>query len=218
MGFLTYPFDPTGTSIQNLIESEPHVLTEINERSRRTLIPDFSPFYHRNFKIKVRDELGTFFELTEGIDFDFCFKYIGATVSLAKDVFGGVVVHKELYDGMIFLDYQTLGGDWVADKNIVLENLTSMVYNPRIASWDQVTNVQSIFPPLPHTQSLESFKGLEDLISVANRAVDKIEILQTPSLLFQQQTLNVLSEIETVKKRLTTVENDISAIKKFLKI
>ena len=218
MSSVTYPYDPTGESPDSFISREPHVLTEVNSRSKRTLVPVFSPFYQNNFLLEYKDTNGNFSPLVAGIDFDFSLRYMGASVALGKMLFGGVVIHRDFLEGMIYMSYQALGGVWSADKNMVLENLVSMVYNPRIATWDQVTNIQDVFPPRPHTQDLLQFRGLEDLIKSIDGITAGLSIPVEPSLLFQQETLTFLEKLELLKKRTDTIENDIAQIKTFLNL
>ena len=212
------PYDPTGAAPESFIIREPHVLTEVNSRSKRTLVPVFSPFYQNNFLLEHKDNNGIFSPLILGEDYDLSLRYMGASVALGKSLFGGIVIHRDFLDGMIYISYQALGGQWSADKNMVLENLVSMVYNPRIATWDQVTNIQDVFPPRPHTQDLLQFRGLEDLIKSVDGITASLSVPMPPSLLFQQETLTFLEKLEALKKRVETIENNVSQIKSFLKL
>ena len=213
MSEVAYPYDPTGVALSNLVTREPHVLTEINSASKRTLIPVHSPFYQNNFLLEYKDTNGNFSPLAAVTDYDLSLRYVGASVSLGKNIFGGITVHREFLDGMIYITYQTIGGTWTADRNIVLENLASLVYNPRIATWDQLTNVPAVFPPTPHSQELLQFRGLEDLIESVDKISQGLSVPVPPSLLYQEETLRLLTAFELLKTRVETLEEEVALLK-----
>lgn len=212
MSEVSYPYDVTGLASTNLISREPHVLTEINSLSKNTIIPTLAPFYQDNFLLEYRDTNGVYSPLVVGEDYDFSFLFIGATVSIGKKLYGGITIHREFLNGMIFATYQTLGGMWVADRTIVLENLASLIYNPRIASWEQITNVQEVFPALPHQQPLEQYKGLEDLIVKFDDIVNVLSMPPAESLQPQQVTLELLTSYDLLLNRLAALENDFATL------
>lgn len=213
MSEVLYPFDITGTAASNLVTREPHVLSEINSDSKRILVMVHSPFYQNNFKLEYKDVNGNFTILTEGIDYDFSLLFIGATVAIGKKLYGGVVINQSFLNGMLYPTYQTLGAPWMADRNIVLENIASLVYNPRIATWDQITNVQETFPPAPHTQPIDQFRGLEDLIASISSLNDTLSIPSTPSLAYQQNSLEVNTKIELLTRRVESLEATAARLK-----
>lgn len=209
MSEVSYPYDVTGMASTNLISREPHVLTEINSASKRTIIPMFAPFYQDNFLLEYRDNNGVYSPLVVGEDYDFSFMFIGASVSVGKKLYGGITVHRDFLNGMIYPTYQTLGGGWVGNRNLILENLASLIYNPRIASWEQITDIQEVFPPLPHQQPLETLKGLEDLLVKFDDIVNAVAANPGSSLQLQQVTLEMLTAYDGILNRVQTLENQV---------
>lgn len=168
MPSIQYPIDTTGFAPTNLIVDEIHMLTEINSTTYRILIPEFAPLYLDNFELKHVDMDGNIATLVEDVDFHFCLPYIGGSRSIGKMIYGGITITNLLINGVLKLTYQTLGGEWTADKNYVMTRLAETVYNPRITVWDVVTNVQSLFPPINHDQSFDYVYGHQDLIASIN--------------------------------------------------
>lgn len=160
-----YPFDPTGTSPDSLVENELHTLTEINDITYRILIPTFSPFYLYNLEVVHVDSLGNETPLTEGVDYNPALPYMAASRGVGKFLYGGLAFINTYTNGVIKLKYQTLGGEWCADANYVYEQLVDYVYNPRTVWWDQLTNVQDLFPPIPHDEDAADFYGHEALLT-----------------------------------------------------
>jgi len=181
----TYPLDVTGLNPSNLITNELHTLTEVNANTYRLLIPDFAPFYLDNFTLTHTDVQGNVSTLNEGADYIFVLPYLAGSRSIAKMLYGAISISNSVIDGTLTMNYQTLGGSWIADKNFVLQQLAEYVYNPVITTWDQVTNIQELFPPINHDQSLDYVTGQTELIAAINEIRDAIIAgpQLTPSLL-----------------------------------
>lgn len=186
----TYVLDTTGINPNNLVVNEQHTITEVNNSPYRFIIPTFSPFYLDNFALKYDDGLGNETVLIEGVDYSLCMPYIGGSRSIGKMLYGGITIMNNYINGSIKVSYQTLGGDWVADTSYVLAILADLVYNPRITIWDIITNVQEVFPPINHDQSLDYVYGYQDLITAINNLADTIANAPTQSLSFVQHLLN----------------------------
>jgi len=180
MPTVSYPLDSTGINASNLIPNELHILTEVNNSTYRVLVPDFSPFYLDNFSVKHTDDLGNITILTPDVDYIFTLPYLAASRSIGKMLYGAISVNSSIVNGVLSLTYQTLGGNWIADKNLVLVTLANTNYNPVITSWDQVTNKQDLFPPINHDLSLDYVTGATELVASITQVRDAI--LQGPQL------------------------------------
>lgn len=171
---VTYPLDLTGIAPSNLITDEIHVLTEINENTYRIIIPKFAPFYLDNFKVKHTDIGGVTRELIPDVDYTICLPYIDGSRSVGKMLYGGVTINTDLINGVIKIDYQTIGGEWTADSAYVLERLYELVYNPRTTVWDIVTNKPNQFPPTDHAQHMDTVFGHIHLIDAINNIANTV--------------------------------------------
>lgn len=163
MSEIVYPFDPTGRAITNYIVEEQHIVTEANYRDYFFIVPKFAPFFADRVIVKHHN-LNEVRTLVEGTDYYLALNYLGATRSIGQPVYGAISLNSLINIGIVTISYQTLGGPWCADVQYVLETLAEREYNPRLAVWDQVTNVQETFPPINHTQDFETLAGYEELI------------------------------------------------------
>lgn len=163
MPTISYPLDTQGNSPANLV-TETHTVTSINLAMYRIIVPTHAPFYLTNFSLYHIGIGDVRTKLDEGIDFVFCLPYEAAARSLGKKLYGGAAIINSRLSGRYEVTYQCLGDKWSADRNYVLQALAASSYNPRQVYWDQLTNVQEIFPPLPHTDDMSGMKGLEHLI------------------------------------------------------
>ena len=160
----SYPFDPTGFATTNIVVRESHVITERNDNTFRIIIPKFAPFFLDNVKVVHIDTAGVRTTLTEGVDYTLVMPYVAATRSIGKSLYGGMSIHTKVGQGMVEVDYRTLGGTWTADRDYVLEQLFIKLYNPRVVWWDQITNVQEIFPPSPHSEDITTLYTHRDVL------------------------------------------------------
>lgn len=166
MTAVSYPFDTTGTAPSNLVKDELHTLTEVNSAPYRILIPNCAPFYLENLVLEHVDQLGVAREMQEGVDFYFVLPYVAAFRSVGRPVYGGMAMLSDLPQGtMRIKTYQTVGGPWIADRFYVYEQLLSSQYNKRTTYWDLITNVQELFPPTEHQQSIGDVEGHKDLLA-----------------------------------------------------
>ena len=161
---ISYPLDTTGVNPTNLIEDEIHTLTEINDFTYRIIIPTFAPFYLDNLVLEHVSPSNVVTVLTKDVDYVVCLTYESASRSIGKMLYGGLTINTELLNGTIKVTYQTLGGDWTADAQYVLEAIAESNYNPRITIWDIVTNKPNQFPPINHDNQIDTTYGYQELL------------------------------------------------------
>lgn len=181
---VTYPnVDLSGVNPSNLVKGEIHTVTESNFRDYYFIVPNFAPFYVDNFKLllKTGDVLRP---LVEDVDFSFAIPYVTGTRVTGKQMYGAVTLHNLNMNGILVMDYQTIGGDQIADRLHVLTYLADKAYNPRTTIWDVITNVPNALPPTPHYQDYDTFFGQEKLIEALVQIRDAI--LQNSSLTRQK--------------------------------
>jgi hypothetical protein len=199
---VSYVLDITGILPDNLVKNEIHVLTEINASTYRLLIPEFSPFYLDNFQLSYIDVSGNSTPMQEGIDFNFTLPFIGATRSIGKMLYGGVTINNNLIDGILKVQYQTLGGSWVADASLVATTLAEGLYNPKIVSWDLVTNIQQTFPPINHDDHMNYLFGHQQLIDAINALALVIGNNPNPNSDFISHILDLQNPHQVTKEQI----------------
>ena len=166
---MTFPFDSTGVASTNLITNESHSPFENNYEVFDYIIPVNAPFFAGGLSLTKTVFGGSPTPMVLGVDYQLVFSYLAATNSTTLPIYGGIAL-LGIYNttDVIKVTYQTLGGPWVADITTVLANVLTMAYNPRIVSWDQITNVQETFPPIPGVVALTDTTGWQDLINAVN--------------------------------------------------
>lgn len=159
-----YPEDTTGLAPSNRVVQEPQILTVENHLTYRTIVPTFAPFYLNN--LEVRHVVGNTTVLLDiNVDYTPCLPYLGASDMVGKLIYGGINILNNSLQGTILITYQTLGGKWVADPAWIAERLADQIHNARTISWDQITDVQEIFPPVDHHQHYNDLTGHAELIA-----------------------------------------------------
>ncbi|WP_396190498.1 hypothetical protein [Flavobacterium sp.] len=173
MPSVTYALDTSGVNPSNLVSGEIHTVSEAQFRDYYFIVPKFAPFFVDNFQLlSIRD--GVEYVLTEDVDYSFALPYITGTRVTGKQMYGALTLHNQDLDGILSTRYQTVGGDQVCDRLYVLTYLADKAYNPRTTVWDVVTNVPNAFPPVPHYQDYDDFKGQESLVAILGEIRDAI--------------------------------------------
>lgn len=169
---ISYTTDLSGVNPANLVDKEVHTTSESQYRDYRFIVPNFSPFYVDNFKLRLTGANGR--ELVEDVDFQFALPYVTGTRVTGKQMYGGFTLINLDLNGVLSVDYQTVGGDEICDRLYVLTQLADKAYNPRTTIWDVVSNAPNAFPPTPHYQDYSSFFGQEQLVAALAEVRDAI--------------------------------------------
>ncbi len=170
---VTYPLDLSGVSPANLVPNELHAVNEAHFKDYYFIVPNFAPFYIDNFQASVIVN-GVTRPLTEDVDFSFALPYVTGTRTTGKGMYGAITLNNLDLNGLIKINYQTVGGDQIADRLTVLTVLADKAYNPRTTIWDILTNVPTAFPPVPHYQDYDNFYGQEQLVNALIQIRDAI--------------------------------------------
>lgn len=170
-----YAFDPVGTLLANKIVNEQHAVNESVYNTYAYIVPIAAPFHAAG--LVVRNTVnGVTRVLAEGIDYNTAMPFIGASRSIGTMLYGGITLNSVVSQGTISLDYQTLGGVWVADVAIILATLANKVNNPKLIVWDNITNVQQTFPPINHALNFNATMGQDALVAAVTGITNEIAI------------------------------------------
>lgn len=169
-----YPFDPTGAAPSNKITNEIQVITAVNYSDYHVLIPRWAPFFIDTFKMTYRNPQGQQRVLVEGIDFLFSHWFISASRACSRPIYGSISFLNTELAGTIVLEYQTLGGMWTLDETQIARILADKLHNPRITSWDSVSEMPAKFPVVDHEWDLVDMVGAKDLEKALNNIRDAI--------------------------------------------
>jgi len=173
MSNVTFPLDLSGNNPTNLVRNELHTVSESRFRDYFFLVPNFSPFYIDNFSLVLSNNNNDI-PLVEDVDFSFAIQYVTGTRVTGKVMYGAITLHNLSLNGILKVTYQTLGGDQVADRLVVLSTLADKAYNPKTTIWDILTGVPQAFPPTPHYQDYNQFFGQEAVVHGLGQIRDAI--------------------------------------------
>jgi len=154
-----YAFDPYGNHMDNLIIDEGHALQIPGRDDYYFIIPRAAPFFATTLQIK--SSTGVVYQ--EGVDYLLGHTFVEATHQTGRAVSGSVRFLRRDITGMVYLRYQTLGGEWGFDSNAVLQELSNKLVNPLIRSWGQIDVLPNAFPPVAHDQSVDEMIGFPEV-------------------------------------------------------
>lgn len=171
---LKYPFNPNGSLKESVVKDEIQTVTPINGTNYGVFVPRCAPFFRREFKLFNAD---TGEELKEHINYTFGVMYLSFSAQVYKGVYGAVTLIGINKPTRVRLEYPTVGWNFVMDDKKYAETVARIMDNPRVITWEQVADVPTEFPPIPHlhisTEStdyqefLEAQKAIQSVIATS---------------------------------------------------
>lgn len=173
-GQYSYALDTTGQLPANLIVGETHTVTAVNDRTYHFIIPTFAPFHANSVRLAKKVN-GTLTPLVEGQDWQPSLQFQGASLATAHPIYGAISFTDLQFAGELVIErYQTLGGEYTLDVATMTRIIGEIVYNPRGLTWEQVTNLPKMFPPIDHPWQFSDLVGMSELLDSLNRMEDAI--------------------------------------------
>jgi hypothetical protein len=161
----TYPFDLTGNLASNLITGEQQILTAGSSPNFHIVVPKLAPYFKNSLVVKFQAVNGPVQTLVEGKDYYCTHLFHDASLACASPIFGSVSFLDWTLQGVVWLQYQTLGGIWTLDDAAIAQILADRLHNPRITTWEQVTNQPVTFPVIDHEWNLTDLVGMSDVVT-----------------------------------------------------
>ncbi|BDH16611.1 MAG: hypothetical protein [Bacteriophage sp.] len=129
------------------------------------IIPAAAPFFENSLKIfTLLNHGGT--QLQLNVDYFLTHHFVAASDAYGKAIYGVIAFTNSAYAGNVYLDYQTLGGDFVVTDIATLTEITKKYYaDVRFTTWDQLTGVPSLLPPVNHAHDVSDVKTLADVVT-----------------------------------------------------
>jgi hypothetical protein len=176
----TLPFDPTGTALSNKIVGERQVLTAVTGYADYSvLIPLAAPYFQESLSMTLYPQ-GT--PLVEGVDYVPTHYFIEATRSIGQPIYGSVTFYNNSLQGVISFNYQSLGGSWTLTEPQIAQILANITANPRITTWEQITDLPNTFPPINHVWDIDDMVNMDSVVAAINDIVGAIGTAQTSAI------------------------------------
>ncbi len=164
-----YPFDPTGVAPSNKV-TETQSIRSRGMFDQYYIIPRSGPFYAESVKLRLYPQganvnnpsLGV--PLEEGVHYNFGYHFTHASHTIGLPVYGAISFYDRQLEGQLRMEYQTIGDDWVLNDQMYSELLLNVLYNPRIATWEQVVELPRMFPVVDHDFNIDDFVGMSDVV------------------------------------------------------
>ena len=169
-----YAFDQTARLAANLITNERHTLTPKNGYDFHYIIPDYAPFYVRDLKVYKLTQQGAKQFLVEGVDYKLGYEFLQAVNSTGVPVYGAISFINRNLAGDVYLEYRTVGGDWLISPNKIAEIIADLQYNPVYTTWEQVANIPYQFPPSSHSHDVADMTSWGDLLTVLRELGERV--------------------------------------------
>jgi hypothetical protein len=153
----TYALDLTGMLTVNKIVNEAQTLTPDNGADKQYFIPTKGPFFGTSLVLQYKPS-GNMNWLTAqpGSDYDPVGQLDALSSTTVSPVFVAVSVLNTAIQGQLRVTYQTLGGNFVFDRQALMGQLADMLINQRQIDWSQVVNLPMFFPVASHSHNADT--------------------------------------------------------------
>lgn len=152
-----YPLDLTGLLQSNLIRFESQTLTPANGPGSQFLVPKLGPFFAEGLVVQYHDMTSqSLVTAKKGFDYDVFFEFTTLSRATMTPIYGAISFLNLKIQGEVILTYQTIGGNFVIDRQALLEGLTELVVNQKQIRWTNVVQVPPYFPVAPHEHDAET--------------------------------------------------------------
>lgn len=215
-----YGEDVTGSNPANKVENELHLVTPaIEEGDFNIIIPRMMPYYRNTMRIR---HISSNTLLIPGIDWQPGHVFDTAsheTEWIQGGIYGSILLMNRNLTGQFRLEqYQTLGGEWVLSNDKLLELLSNRITDPRTVTFEQVSGIPKIFPPLDHSHPIDDFTGFAEAVISIDAVRMAIEArtqiwLDNPPILMSQYYMK--EETEAIINRLVDEKIDINLDDRF---
>lgn len=170
-----YQYDPFGNYPPNLITNEHHSVTPPTASDQANfIVPGAAPFFALGLIVRS-GPAPTDPVLVEGTDYILTHRFVEASQFLNRQIYGSITFLNQMYSGMVWLTYQTLGGAFTLPDYSIVENLTRSLYSIRVVTWTQVVPMVAAFPPLPHPHHSSDLTGMSDVVDILNLIKNAIQ-------------------------------------------
>lgn len=152
-----YPYDPTGTDINNLVIGEKHTLASSR---RRVIVPMHAPVYTNALTVT---DLTNGRTLTLGVDYRFAEIDAAVSVATGKDTASVILVENPEVSSSVSITYQSVG--MLNGRSRALLELLSRSADTEISlDYIDINNKPDGFTPSPHLHAIKDLRGLDDLL------------------------------------------------------
>lgn len=166
---IRYPLDPTGTSPDNLVDSEPHVLPN---RKVRAVALGYGAFFTES--IVVRDTANNAV-LNKGTQYYPAELYELPSARYGKEICSIIVITDESVSSNISVTYQALGGEFSRNVQAVVQQIEKLMLDNRPISWPSIIDKPDEFNPAHHLHDIGDVYGFEYLVHAVNRLRQAVE-------------------------------------------
>ncbi len=156
-----YEEDLHGTNPANLITNEVQTLQVPGSEDYYFIIPKAAPYFADSLKV-FNAQTGT--QYVENVDYLVGHYFIEAMNSIGRPICGSIRFMKRTIQGQVRLTYRTIGGQWGFSDTALLAELSNRQLNPLVRSWAQIDVLPALFPPLEHSQPVNSLVGSKEII------------------------------------------------------
>lgn len=156
-----FALDTTGSATTNKVNGELIYLDQTKLRERGFLGLSHGPFYEDGLIVTYAKPGANPVVLERDVHYSLVFHFTGLTGNGANRVFGSINIFASDSSGLLSVDYQALGGDWVIDGLMISQFLSDNYYNRNVATLELVPASPVVLPGQNTPIELDSFEKVQ---------------------------------------------------------
>ncbi|MGG4591682.1 hypothetical protein ACLPJK_25845 [Pseudomonas aeruginosa] len=203
-----YPLDTTGQKSSNKVTGERQTLNPSGMMDYFVLIPKAAPYFKNSLVVK-RYPGGEV--LLPGVHYGYSHLFSSALEEIGVGVYGSITFYDHTLQGSVELDYQTLGGSWTLSEQEIANILANILTDPRLTTWEEVTGMPTVFPPIDHEHNIDDMYGADDIVRVLEEIRDILEQTSDTELRNHLADFNNPHQVTKVQVGLGNVDNFATA-------
>lgn len=209
MQLIRYAYDPSGSSIDNLIQDEPHTLDSTT--TKRIIIPTYIPFYTKSLVI---------IDKANGRTLDPSEYYLSEFEETIQrptglEIADTIVITNRAVSDNVAISYQVVGGPYqLSPIDNILKLVKVLEKDDREVIYNYILGKPTSFPPAEHMHDIGDVYGMEYICY----AIDRLTDVHKNGLKFQMMAIfdHLADMVETktadLHSKVETNKNDISTL------
>lgn len=192
---IRYDLDTTGVNSNNLVQAEPHTLSNM---ANRCFAPDYGSFFSTSM---VVTDTANNQVLTRDVQYQ-CVELLGVpTAMYGKEIMGIVLILDPAVSTSVTCTYQVLGGEWSSSAKAIEQMYNALQLDDRPVAWPAIINKPDGYAPTQHLHDVGDVYGWEYIVDSLERIVRAIEL---GDALQHQQIYRYIDQLVLENGSLTT--------------
>jgi len=171
-----YPYDPTGSSLNNAVLNDPY---KLDYKAARSIAVRYGCFYSKSVIVK---DAATQEILKRGVHYSFTCLNAEAVMLTGREIHSMIIITEKTVSDTVLVSYQAVGGQFSSHENAIEQLVQSTSLDAREVFWPNIDDKPSVFPPEKHTHDIGDIYNFNQFVYRTDRIRQALEVKMTLEL------------------------------------